>query len=705
MTWADVPRNHHFETMEGGVILASESTLGPLASSAEDEGFLWVELSPPGPAQRGRLALYIEDAVEQALTARGAAPRGVAASSSLDAAIGDQLYRARLVEFRGIALGIPNLAGIAGIALSLDADDSAVLRWWLRATEERPLRVLIDDSNRRLQVYTAPVPFSQLFEAMLPRVNRAEVSEDVDAVDAKEVTDDGDEFDVGVPAKEADAVDVRAATEDGAAEDGAAVDAAGQVEQVVDGDIAEATEDAEAVDVKAPTEDTASVDDVAEPLEDAASLDAPGQVEQVVDDLAEASEARAALDTGPIGSVVDGDVTGATEDAIEVAEPIEHAAVVAQPFETQPQNDNLGAVVAPLGNPEAAASTPLADQGAAPAETDAEAAAPAETEAEAHPTASEADAAPSEAVAPSRPLLPRTQPLPMPSPSNRDAAETFEHKASNEWRRWASDLQTTRGPKPLSVIERTFISAYIPLSEALSRGLAEPEAAQVLQGWARTFEQSYSEAFDALRVRGKRPTMVLDIPDVALRIGRLHGARSVQLVLVDGMRFDLGLRVQEQLSEQLAGRASLSERLLVWSALPSTTAVQVELLGKGPEGLRNPSAASDSEPVVARGRAASSLRRIKAGRRELFKLDVIEAAFAEPGGSLPERLDAVAAETADALALHLERQAPRTLVMIFGDHGFTLDLRDGGTSAAKQGGAKPEQVLVPAMGWLVGSVH
>ena len=95
----------------------------------------------------------------------------------------------------------------------------------------------------------------------------------------------------------------------------------------------------------------------------------------------------------------------------------------------------------------------------------------------------------------------------------------------------------------------------------------------MLEGWAASFAKSYTDAFDALRVRGKRPTMVLDVPDTAHRIGRLHGARSVQLLLVDGMRYDLGLRVEQLLRERLGREAALTERLLLWSALPSDSAI------------------------------------------------------------------------------------------------------------------------------------
>jgi hypothetical protein len=250
-----------------------------------------------------------------------------------------------------------------------------------------------------------------------------------------------------------------------------------------------------------------------------------------------------------------------------------------------------------------------------------------------------------------------------------------------------------------------FVSAYLPLAEAVRRGVDAPEAAEVLGAWSASFQKSYTEAFDALRVRGKRPTMVLDVLDTALRIARLHGARSVELVLVDGMRFDLGLRVQGRLRPLLGKQAALAERLLLWSALPTTTAVQLELLARGPAGLREPISVGDAELRVARERSAATPRRLKVGHRELIKLDIVEARLAEPGPPEAERLDAIADETAEALAGHLGRLAPRTLAMVFGDHGFLLDRHADGTAAARQGGASPEEVLVPALAYLVGSVH
>jgi hypothetical protein len=134
--------------------------------------------------------------------------------------------------------------------------------------------------------------------------------------------------------------------------------------------------------------------------------------------------------------------------------------------------------------------------------------------------------------------------------------------------------------------------------------------------------------------------------------------------------------------------------------------VQLELIGRGAEALREFTGNVESEVPVARGRMATTLRRIKAGHRELLKLDVVESRLSEPSdGAEITRLDDLADLTARALGSYMKRLPSRTLVMVFGDHGFVLDPRGGGTTRARHGGASPEEVLVPAYAWLVGGVH
>src|SRR5205814_6705866 len=47
----------------------------------------------------------------------------------------------------------------------LDAEDSAVLRWWIAATSERPVVVLLDAANRTIAAYGPPTRLEGIVEA------------------------------------------------------------------------------------------------------------------------------------------------------------------------------------------------------------------------------------------------------------------------------------------------------------------------------------------------------------------------------------------------------------------------------------------------------------------------------------------------------------------------------------------------------------
>ena len=629
MSFAAIPAEvDGFGTGEVGLV--GPEVLRELLRTADEDGYLSVVLTPPGPGQRGELALVISEAIDSALEQRGACPPGVGAATDLGASLSDQLYRARLVELRGLALAVPTLEGIANLAGALDAEDSAVLRWWVAATHERPVRFYIDARNRYAGIYDRPIPLQDLLD-LRPRARQ----EAAPAL-APEVTASSEAMELSAPPP------LVLAREELAREDSAA-------EPNHD-----TPSDALAVEVSlevtfggSPEPDLPAAECSAEFVAAFDAAEAPSEV---------------ALTPSPCIAIEAAAVEPQAERRPVVAEPVVAEPVVAEPVVAEP-------VVA----------EPVVAESVAP---------PSATEAEVVARANE-DTAPSE-------------------PDAHEVA--FAHEplfpnASSEWRTWMHDLEAARGPKPLAVVERMFVTSYVPLCDAFARGVAAPEAKKTLDTWSSSFEQSYKEAFDALRVRGKRPTMVLDVPDLALRMGRLHGARSVQLVLVDGLRFDLGLRVEQRLRTLLGQSAALTERLLLWSALPATTAVQLELIGRGPEALRDFTGHVDSEVPVARGRMATTLRRIKAGHRELLKLDVVESRVSEPDGEEITRLDELADETARALGSYMKRLPARTLVMVFGDHGFCLDPRGGGTTRARHGGASPEEVLVPAFAWLVGGVH
>lgn len=295
--------------------------------------------------------------------------------------------------------------------------------------------------------------------------------------------------------------------------------------------------------------------------------------------------------------------------------------------------------------------------------------------------------------------VPEAQAAPSPRPRGEHgiAPETFGH---------VRELEATRGPKALSVIERLYTSTYLPLQRAVLQGCAPSEAARVLEEWSQSFAKSYKEAFEALRARGRRPTMIMDLPELAHRLARLHGARHTQLLLVDGMSYELGQRINERLQAKLSSRAACAERLLLWAGLPATTATQLELLGRGQNALRDFSGEIAEDMVVNRGRTAANIRRIRTGHRELFKLDLVEAKLAGPGGPVEERLDEIADAVADVLVPHIKELPTGTLVMLFGDHGFTFEVdEEGNTLGALPTAARVDEVLAPVFAWVAGSVH
>jgi hypothetical protein len=240
----------------------------------------------------------------------------------------------------------------------------------------------------------------------------------------------------------------------------------------------------------------------------------------------------------------------------------------------------------------------------------------------------------------------------------------------------------------------------MPLANAVAAGLDDPRARAAAEEFRTAFAKSYTDAFPTLSATAKRPRMVLDVHESAARISRLHGARSTRMLLVDAMRWDVARFVRDRLVARLGERAVLTDELLLWSALPTTTMRQLETIARGVDALRSPGEIdADAEPP--RGRTAEYVRRLRVGPREVHKLDVIEARLQSARGNVLRALPEIVEATAEAIARHAETLGPNTLLFIFGDHGFTVDK----TGTARQGGASPEEVLVGAFAFLIGDVH
>jgi hypothetical protein len=242
----------------------------------------------------------------------------------------------------------------------------------------------------------------------------------------------------------------------------------------------------------------------------------------------------------------------------------------------------------------------------------------------------------------------------------------------------------------------------MPLANAIAAGLEDPRAIQAHDDFRRAFSKSYSDAFPTFALTGKRPRMVMDAFDVTAKIGRLHGARAGHLLMVPGLRWDMGQMLKPRLAALLGARASLTDELILFAALPSSTARQIETLARGMEALRG--SAVDSEPEPLRGRTAEVIRRVKVGARELHRLDLVDARVRAAGrqpGKLLTEMPQIVELAAQAIARHAEHITSRTLLLVFGDHGFTLN-KDG---EAITGGASPEEILAPALALLIGDVH
>ncbi len=268
------------------------------------------------------------------------------------------------------------------------------------------------------------------------------------------------------------------------------------------------------------------------------------------------------------------------------------------------------------------------------------------------------------------------------------------------WRNWTLQLAAARGPQPLAALEKLFAESYMPLANAVAAGLDDPRARSAHDEFRNTFIRSYTDTFPTFAATSKRPRMILDVHDVAARIARLHGARSTRLLLVDAMRWDVSRLIEQRVAVKLGERAALTDELLLWSAMPTTTIRQLETIARGVEALRAP-AELESDGETTRGRTAEYVRRLRVGPREIHKLDLVEARLASARGAVLGALPEIAEATADVIARHAEALAPHTLLFVFGDHGFAID-RNG---AARQGGASPEEVIVGAFALLVGDVH
>jgi len=293
-------------------------------------------------------------------------------------------------------------------------------------------------------------------------------------------------------------------------------------------------------------------------------------------------------------------------------------------------------------------------------------------------------------ASPEPPSAASREPL-TPQPPRAAGPERIEPERIQRCVVWANQLQGMSGPKVHGSIEKAFITTYLPLCREIAAGVAPAEAAAGARKWAEGFAQGYASAFRQLNARPRRPLMVKDVVDVGLRWLGQHYARQCQLLLVNGLRFDLGQRLNEELEQRLGQGAVCADQCVLWSALPSNADAQQ--LGE-PGVIRR--SRSEAKPA-----SLPVIEPLRVGNRSLFKLDHVPGDLTRSGEPEGSRLERLARELADVIVPWMRQQPPETLMVVFGDHGFHWQAHPAGTSAAQCGGALPEQVLVPASAWLL----
>lgn len=267
------------------------------------------------------------------------------------------------------------------------------------------------------------------------------------------------------------------------------------------------------------------------------------------------------------------------------------------------------------------------------------------------------------------------------------------------WRGWMLSLTAARGPQSLATFERLFVEAYLPLLQAITMGLEDPRAKAAMLVFRRTFEGTYPEAAARFQATSKRPAMVLDAPQIAMRLARSNGARASQMILVEAMRYDIGLKVRDALQMAMGARAMLIDDSRLHAALPTTSGRQLETIARGPEALRSP--ATHAEDSTLGSQAGGGLRKIRVAGRELYRLDTIDVALQSDATHAMCNVDDLAENVAETIAHHALALRTRTLLYVIGDRGFSIDA----AGRAKCGGATPEEVIVPAFAFIVDAVQ
>ncbi len=127
----------------GDARFVSAGERGAAAAALAVAGLVVAVIEPIEASARGRLGEVIDEAIERGLQSRGAVGQGLIGASSFasyrDAALSDQLFRARRAGASGVAVVLGPLRQASGTLGILDPEDTATLSFLVQASRERAL--------------------------------------------------------------------------------------------------------------------------------------------------------------------------------------------------------------------------------------------------------------------------------------------------------------------------------------------------------------------------------------------------------------------------------------------------------------------------------------------------------------------------------------------------------------------------------------
>lgn len=636
-------------------------------SSWEQHG--WLSMTLRHPTSGSPLKEWLASAVDHQLSSLGAGPRPSYVGSEARDILEDQIYRARMLGFQGLAVRVPSLKPFARGHV-LCPEDSAAFLDWCGATVELQVPVQLSSEDGDLAVYRAPIPLGELTSLDFPAVARLTPPPRVSVV-APSALNQAPTLAQAPSSRTLDqqVLDREAPTNHAPANQSAVLPEAAPAPSI-----------SRRAAMKSLLED-----DDHDDMDVGSISQPPSDLRMLVGGLTDAAldDSHRHWSTPPASSVA-------------LIPPTPPAPSTALEPSLAPTSASTSATKLDSVADDASDDLPPANDAVPTSERDqvqaSATSASALDELGAH--AQTVDHDQHHAV-----ITPRTQASLMttvPSSASSSVPALSIASASLEfgddgYADHVENLRAAEGSHGWDGIEHLFETHYLPLQKAVRDGAAPALAAAILAEWAKDFAESYEHAFDAIRNnRGKRPRLVLDVPSYAFQLTRKHEAEHVKLVLVDALRADIGTIVGDKLRLQMGTTAQCVANGLLWSALPANTSAQMELIARGTDGLRHFTGELTEAQLMSRGNDLRRLRPVRVGSHRMYKLDIVQYLARDVLTHTSDNLEQYAAEVATSVGRFLRQQEPSTLVYLFGDHGF------GGASEAA-----PENILTPYQAWLV----